>query len=495
LTESIVIADHFIYATPNEVGVKGDLEKNMSGVRFKNLSIFVILGLLILPFFTGCNAPQGHLATFNRHFLGSDYEESALFAQKKISKSKNPKGEDLLWALQLGTVQRIQQEYTKSTETFDKAEEMLKYYDEQSRLADGIGTTIVNENIIPYRGEEYDGIMVNVYKALNFMAEKKFDLARVEFNRALDRQRRAKEEFNEEIRKLQAELEKDQQKDSVSKSNVENPETQELLAQKYPNLYNFEAYPDFVNPFATYLAGVFFNLVSDHSKAVDLLKESYGMVGDNAYIAEDFSITENVLDGKGQLEDTIWLIFENGLGPVKKEFRLDIPLFIATDEVKYIGIALPQLEFRDRAYPYLVVEVDGKDYKTCLVSDMDRVVQTEFSKDFKGILTRAIVSTTAKAIAQYAVKKQDSSSPSSSLASLFVAAYSYATTAADVRIWTTLPKDFQVARFPKPKNGKLKVTPAGANPFEINIPGCNNAIVYVRITANQAEPIFEVITF
>lgn len=473
----------------------------MSGDRFKKLSVFAILGLLSLPFFTGCNAPQGQLATFNGHFERFDYENSALFAQKKISKNKNPKGEDLLWALQLGTVQRIQQEYTKSTETFDKAEDMLKYYDEQSRLADGIGSTIVNENVIPYRGEEYDGVMVNVYKALNFMAEKEFGLARVEFNRALDRQRRAKEKFNEEIRKLQAELEKEQQKEleddqengSFSKSNVENPETQELLAQKYPNLYNFEAYPDFVNPFATYLAGIFFNLVGDHSKAVDLLKESYGMVGDNAYIAEDLLITENKLDGKGNLDDTIWLIFENGLGPVKKEFRLDIPLFVATDKVKYIGIALPKLQFRNRAYPYLVAEVDGKDYKTCVVSDMDRVVQTEFSKDFKGILTRAIVSTTAKAIAQYAIEKQDSSA--SSLASLFMAAYSYATTAADVRIWTTLPKDFQIARFPKPKDGKLKITPADAIPFEINIPGCNNAIVYVRITANQAEPIFEVMTF
>lgn len=477
-------------------GIKGcwsHLKIMMSGVRFKNLSVFVILALLSLPFFTGCNAPKSHLATFNGHFERFDYENSALFAQKKISKNKNPKGEDLLWALQLGTVERIQQKYTKSTETFDKAEDMLKYYDEQSRLADGISSTIVNENILPYRGEEYDGVMVNVYKALNFMAEKKFDLARVEFNRALDRQRRAKEKFSEEIHKLQAELNQKQQQDEFSKSNVENPETQELLAQKYPNLYNFQAYPDFVNPFATYLAGIFFNLVGDHSKAVDLLKESYGMVGDNAYIAEDLKITENVLDGKGKLDDTIWMVFENGLGPVKKEFRLDIPLFVATDKVKYIGIALPELAFRDRAYPYLVAEVDGKDYKTCLVSDMDRVVQTEFSKDFKGILTRAIISATAKAIAQYALEKQDSSE--SSMASLFMAVYSYATTAADVRIWTTLPKDFQIARFPKPRDGKLEVSPPGSVPFEINISGCNNAVVYVRITANQAEPIFEVITF
>ena len=465
----------------------------MSGVRFKNPIIFTILAFLSLPFFTGCNVPKDHLTTFNGHFERFDYENSALLAEGKISKRKNPKGEDLLWALQLGTVERIRQDYRKSTECFDKAEAMLKYYDEQTRIGDGIGSTIVNENIIPYRGEEYDGIMVNVYKALNFMVEGKMDLARVEFNRALDRQRRAKEKFNEEIKKLRSELEKEQQQNEFSKSNVENPQTSELLAQKYPNLYNFEAYPDFVNPFATYLAGVFFNLVSDHSKAVDLLKESYGMVGNNAYIAEDLGITEGILDGKGRLEDTVWLIFENGLGPVKKEFRLDIPLFVATDKVKYVGIALPELEFRDRAYQYLVAEVDGKDYKTCLVSDMDRVVRTEFSKDFKGILTRAIISATAKVVAQYALEKQDSSK--SSIASLLMAAYSYATTAADVRIWTSLPKDFQIARFPKPENGTLKVTPTGSVPFEINIPDCNNVIVYVRITTSQAKPIFEVITF
>ena len=465
----------------------------MSGFRFRNPVVFAFLALIILPFFAGCNAPKDHLATFNGHFEGFDYENSALFAEKKISKQKNPKGEDLLWALQLGTVQRIQQDYAKSTDSFDKSEDMLKYFDEQSTIGDGIGSTIVNENVIPYRGEEYDGIMVNVYKALNFMAEKEFDLARVEFNRALDRQRRAKEKFNEEINKLRSELEKEQQQNEFSKSNVENPETAELLAEKYPNLRNFEAYPDFVNPFATYLAGIFFNLVSDHSKAVDLLKESYGMVGDNGYIAEDLSVTENILDGKGKLEDTIWLIFENGLGPVKKEFRMDIPLFIATDDVKYVGIALPELYFRNRAYPYLVAEVDGKDYETRLVSDIDRVIQTEFSKDYPGILTRAIISAAAKAVAQYALEKQDSSE--SSLASVIMAAYSFATTAADVRIWTSLPKEFQIARFPKPKDGKLKVKRPGSVSVEINIPDCNNAIVYVRITASQAEPIFEVMTF
>ncbi len=457
------------------------------------LLLLAISTTSILLFSTGCNAPRNHLKVFNKHFEASNYDNSALFAQQKISRKKNPTGEDLLWALQLATVERIRQNFQKSTEYFDKSEDMLKYYDEQFKGGDIIGSTVASDNVIPYRGEEYDGVMVNTYKALNFMAEGKLDLARIEFNRALDRQRRAKEKFVEEINKLNAELEKNQRQNALAKSSVENPTTHQLLAEKYPNLYNFQAYPDFVNPFATYLAGIFFNLVGDHSKAVDLLKESYGMVADNPYIAEDLSTTEKILDGQARLENTVWVIFENGLGPVKEEFRIDLPLFIATNKVKYVGIALPKLEFRDKAFPYLLVDSDSRQCMTLPVADMDRVVQTEFSKDFGGILTRAIISATAKAIAQYALEEQNSTA--GSIGSIIVAAYSFASTAADVRIWTALPNDFQVARFPKPQNGKLKITPPGSFPLDIDIPQCNNVVVYIKIITNHAVPVCNVMAF
>jgi len=455
--------------------------------------LFAIFTLFSLSFSTGCNAPKDQLKVFNTSFEASNYDSAALFAEKKIIQRKNPDGEDLLWSLQLASVERIRQNYPKSTECFDKAEDMLKYYDEQFKGGDVVGSTVVNENVIPYRGEEYDGVMLNTYKALNFMVEGKPDLARVEFNRALDRQRRAKEKFVEEINKLNAEMEKNQQQSAMAKSTAESQTTRDLLAQKYPNLYNFQAYPDFVNPFATYLAALFFNLVGDNSKAVDLFKESYGMVPDNPFIAEDLSVTEDILNKGSRLENTVWVIFENGLGPVKEEFRIDLPLFIVTSQVKYVGIALPKLEFRNQAYPYLLVNSDDKEYMTLPVADMDRVVQTEFSKDFGGILIRAIISATAKAIAQYAIEQQGSDA--ATMMSFAMAAYSFATTAADVRIWTALPKDFQVARFPKPQNGKLKITPPGSVPLDIDIPQCNNAVVYIKIVTNQAVPVCNVMAF
>ncbi len=465
----------------------------MRGTTFRQVVVFFVIGFAILPLLSGCNPPKDHLQAFNKYFEASDYHSSCAFAKSKIKDRKKPEGEDLLWTLQLGAVDRILHNYQQSIECFDKAEHMLKFYDEQCRMADGLATTAINENALPYRGEEYDGVMVNTYKALNFMAQGNMDLARVEFNRALDRQRRAKEKFSEEIQELKDEIDKKANSKPLFRTNVNNPQTHQLLAQKYPNLYAFEAYPDFVNPFATYLAGIYFDSVGDHKKAIDLLKESHGMVRNNEYIAQDLQATEEILQGNGRPCETVWVIFENGLGPVKKEFRLDIPLFIATSRVRYVGIALPKLEFRNEAYPYLFVEAGGQKYKTSIVASMDRVVQTEFKKDFDVVLQRAIVSATAKALAQYVF--EDDSSSAGTLVAVAIAVYSFATTTADVRIWTALPKDFQVARLQKPEDGRIVVTPPGAAPFDVELGDCQNALVYVRIPTREAMPVHEVITF
>ncbi len=461
-------------------------------MRFSKLIIAAILTLINLPFFAGCAGPRGDLATFNHHFAAADCITSADFAQAKIKKSDKPAGEDLLWTLQYASAERMCGNYPASTDSFDKSENMLKYYDEQSKLGDVIGSTIVNENVVPYKGEEYDGVMVNTYKALNFIAERKFDLARIEFNRALDRQRRAKENFNAQIRKLEQNIQKQNTKNKKFdvKATIDDPNTYALLEQKYPSLSQFKAYPDFVNPFATYMAGLFFTLVGDYDKAEYLLKESYGMVPENTCIAEDLLATDQALSAGRPIENMVWVIFENGLGPVKEEFRIDLPLFLVTGKVRYVGLALPKLTFRDHAYPYLTVRTENATSRTKLLADMDRVVQTEFSKDFKAIFTRTLISATAKAAAQYALEDQDTS-----WAAVAMAFYSFATTAADLRIWTALPKNFQLARCQMPNNHKLTIIPPGGIPFDIGIPQCTNAVVYVKIVRPGTNPAFDVMIF
>jgi hypothetical protein len=457
-------------------------------ISFSTLVFFAVV--MSLPLVCGCNTPREQLLTFNKYFESSDFNSAALFAEKNIKQRKNPDGEDLLWTLQAAAARRILQDYNSSTQLFDNAEKHLQYYDLRFSAGDEIAAIAVNDNIMPYKGEEYDGVMANTYKALNLLSENKPDLARVEFNRALDRQRRTKEKFEKEIKETKEKIDK-MPCGNLINSTISDPNMGKTLHDKYPQLYEYQAYKDYTNPFVTYLASIYFNSVGDSSTARDLLKETYGLVPENKYVEAEFEETEKLLDKNENFKNTVWLIFENGLGPVKEEFRIDLPLFVATSQVLYAGIALPKLQYRDAAFPYLQIEADGARYNTAVVSNMDRVIHSEFKKDFESILTRAIISTTAKVAAQYVLSSQDSTA--ATIGSIMIAAYSFATNAADVRIWTSLPKDFQITKFPKPQNKILKITPLNSETFDIELPQCNNVLIYVKITQRNAKPVYNII--
>ncbi len=468
----------------------------MNIVRSRARCFTLGVSLFALLCLTGCNTPKEDLMKFDSYIARANFRAACDFADKEIHSSPTPKAEDLLWTLQLGALERVRSEgdYTRSTRYFDRAEEMLKYFDQKNRAGDVLGSLVASDNLAPYMGEEYDGIMVNTYKALNFMSQREMDLARVEFNRAIERQRRATEKYSREIRKLDEEMRENSEERKLARATADSDKVKERLARAYPELDTFQAYPDFVNPFTTYLAAIYYNLTHDSEKAEYQLKVAASMVRNNPYIAEDLSLIEQApSNGPSPFDGSIWVIFENGLGPVREEFRLDIPLFIATDRIQYVGIALPKLETRPAPYPYIELTAAGQMHRTSLVADMDRVVKTEFKKDYPATLARAIVSATGKAALQYTITENKSSE--AQVASWLFAAYSMLSTAADVRIWTTLPKNFQIARFPIPADRALTISAPGLTPINVKIPDCTNAVVYIKTMTRNSPLVYDVMTF
>ncbi len=441
----------------------------------------------------GCTGARNQLQKFDRHYSKGDWEATWAYTEELPQPSETPAKDDLLWALQRGMVERQRQNYEASNTWFDRAEGMIQYFDYDSGTLDVVGSTLVNENVLPYRGAAYDGIMVNTYKALNYMALGDDDSARVEFNRAMERQRRARERFAKEIAQQQKELDKKKTNRSVDyDKTLDSENTQSVIRSKYSSLYNFEAYPDFVNPFSTYLGGVFFAMTADPDKAVDLLKESAGMVVDNETVMQDFADVDRWLDSGRSLQPAVWVIYENGLGPVKEEFRVDLPLYLVSKDVYYAGIALPKITPRSQATSKLQVQDQNDWVDSEVISEMDRVIQTEFAKVFPGILARALVSAAARVVVQEALT--DRGSTEAQLMGFAASIYSYATTAADLRMWTGLPKDFQVARVPMPEDGLLNIRLAGDAPRDLEIPPCRYALVYVKKVAAGAEPVIEIMT-
>ena len=182
------------------------------------------------------------------------------------------------------------------------------------------------------------------------------------------------------------------------------------------------------------------------------------------------------------------MVLENGLGPELEQFRVDLPLFLLTNNVQYTGIALPKIKLRDQAYSNLTVLSGDVSAKTEVVASMDRVVQTEFDKRYPIILSRAIASTLIKTYAQHLAQKE-----LGTWGGLAVAVYQAATNSADTRMWTALPKNFQVARVPAPRDGQLTLAfPNGNNEF-VQLNSGQSSLVYVKAVNSTVQPLINVI--
>ncbi len=466
---------------------------------------YLFLNLIILTlFFSGC-APKKAMMEVDALVASGHYKVAAQKADSNIDKSDQYDIDNLLWHLESGSALLYAQENNVSIDAFNESEELMKYYRDQlltSDVSQTLRSILINDTTRPYIGSEYDGVMLNTYKAINYMSLDDMDAARVEFNRAVDRQRRAKVFFAKMIDKERQAIEHKESQESdvhVSKS-MQNPDIGIRLEQAYPSLHAFEAYPDFINPMTTYLAGIFAMANNEYEKAHTLLKESYGMMSDNLDVQSDFQEVEHILDNKKIFKESmVWVIFENGQAPIINEWRIDLPVFIVTSHLNYISVALPRLVERDKAYENLSIVVNEDEHLlTQHLCSMDRVIKTEFEKEYESIVRRAIFSIATKTTIQYALQEQNNNNSSnvSALLSMAATIYQIATTQADTRIWSTLPKEFQLARFIRPDDGSLKIiTPDGKIISELELPQSKNVLIYVKIATPNAIASVSVIPF
>ncbi len=466
-------------------------------------ALFIAVVSIIL--LSGC-APKEPMAAGDTLVAKGEYKRAAEVYEKEIDLDDRTQRNNLLWYLNSGLTNRFDQNNSASIKAFDESEWLIKHFQEQlvgSDIGQGTASVLVNDTTRPYFGTQYDGVMANTYKAIDYMAMGDADAARVEFNRAIDRQRRAKSFYAEMIEKNREAIEHEQRKDNNGVNTDDSmPEAERALQEKYPSLYSFEAYPDFVNPMVSYLAGIFALSEGDNQKAFTLLKEAYGMNQANSYIADDLAYVDGLLDGSAaEKKPFVWVIIEDGLAPVKTEWRMDIPIWIFSNNMSYVSLALPRIHPRSNAFEGYSIAVEDKVNTAQLLSDMDRVVMTEFKQEYPAIVRRALFSATTKAIVQYQMHRQAQNSDGNTglafaLAAIATTVYTIASTQADTRTWTTLPKRFDLIRLERPENGKVMIkTSTGLALPTIDLPLSEHTLVYVKMATAGAKPSISIIPF
>ena len=103
------------------------------------------------------------------------------------------------------------------------------------------------------------------------------------------------------------------------------------------------------------------------------------------------------------------------------------------------------------------------------------------------VITKTIAATVTKAVAAYASNQaagQAGGNVAGLLMQVTTAAFEMAVNIADTRTWTTLPKEFQVARIPTPADRKIDLTTHnGMKTSATVIDGTVNVVYVKSITA------------
>ena len=143
--------------------------------------------------------------------------------------------------LNSGTAAMYSQDYALSDVMFDIASD-----------------SIAKEETDGYSPKYYEKVMLHTYRALAVLQSGDIDNARVEFNRADASQGEAAQENKKEISKLKKEAAEEKFTGSMEAAN-------KVLGEEFKEFDNFKPYADFVNPYTTYMNGLFLSLHGSRS--------------------------------------------------------------------------------------------------------------------------------------------------------------------------------------------------------------------------------------
>ena len=405
--------------------------------------------------------------------------------------------DNLLISLHAGMALRGGQRHDAAQVAFDRAEgQLLWKSDEVASVEDvlGVGLSLIASDLaLSYHGNIYEGVLVNTYKALGALADGDPDRARVEFNRAAQRQDNAVDQLAVKVSALTAPEDQNaqQQHDAeIDEAMADVMDPDGPVAMRLAAVESLGQYRGLRNPFTDWLHGVFRLATGEANRASNLLRDAVAVDGRrNRHALADFAAAERIAQGGKPEHDRVYVIHEDGLGPRLEEFRFDI--FVPTEHGPIaVGTALPTLYGGTAAYGSLTIRADGRTTETEPLLNLDRYVATEFQAGYDGVVFKAVVAAVIRVLVQAELQKgSDSGGFFGALAKVVVPAAATIVTQADTRMWRALPHTIGVASLPRPADAILRIGAAGAPGIdEIILPPGRFVIVTVTTTRPGAPP-------
>lgn len=380
-----------------------------------------VLGTLLfsLMFLQSCATYQTKVAAARTDLLGGNCES----ALKSLQQLSAPESDDqLLYLMEYGSALQICGDYAASNKILleaDRLSEQIDYHS-ASRI---LGATLLNEEMIQYKGDVFEKLFINAEAALNYLELGQPDEAMVEVRR-----------INEKYSKFTAE-----EKNS------------------------FE-----LNSFAQYLSGVIYEIQRQYDDACIAYRGAYDLdksfrnVGldmlsacwrarryeEYGRLMQDFGPTADELAYiKRKNKDEIVIFYLQGLGP-RKRTRPDDAVFPYLDPTFNITKKL-LATYEDAREKAPVTKMSQRVYS------VEKAAIATLEADYNALAFRRLGARVAKEVVADQIRQKDKTLGNVAWLVMVLAER------ADLRNWTLLPESVQVLRV-SPVPGS-KITLVGLN--------------------------------
>lgn len=393
---------------------------------------FVVLSAWLL---TGCGGVRVAKQVAADAAAGN-YGAALQLMEKEKQQYSGPN--NLLYYMDKGSLLQRVGQYGDSTQELEEAERLVEELYGTS-VSEAAASMLVNDMSLSYTGEDFEQVMINALKALNFLYINDLEGAGVE------------------ARKVNTLLLK--------------------LADKYGNdaVYQQDAFARYLAAFAYEAGRDYNNAYIDYKKAYegfqwyekhfgmpmpaliksDLLRLSHRLRFDDEYQRWRGVFGPDVPEpgSRPRKQGEILLVVYDGLIPAKETRYVATEITDPDGHPYALKVAFPI--FRPR--PNIVERVrvgleDGSTVDSELMEPLDAIAYQNLEQRIGLISAKAIARATAKYIASFQARKaaRAGSEGAGMLVGLAANVFTWATEQADTRSWRTLPNRFHVLRLPLP---------------------------------------------
>jgi hypothetical protein len=359
---------------------------------------------------------------------------------------------------EVGRVTQIAKQYQNSVVAYQKAIDQVQTQQLQAKVQvtsmfSNTASIAVNDNVIPYRLQDYEVVMLYTYQVMNYLALGDVQNAMVMMRQANEEQIWVKQQNYEELVAAQKKADDERWHFNPQDHTQQFSSTMQAASSVKSS---------FENGFLYYLSALLYQSTGDLNNAYVLLQSALGVAPNNPYIQRQVMDVLLQRDGPGSTllpeyqrnfglpppslpnnAGQLAVIYEQDLVPPIASITIPLPIITSQGLSQIQPYSFPIY----KANPYQVTPLTVNiaqvgEYPTAVVADVQGMAAKSLTNRYLMIFVRETIRFLSKTIATQAA--YNSGNQGINLLGLASQIYSLITNNPDQRSWLTLPNNIQV---------------------------------------------------